>query len=179
MRLLQRRLYNQKGFTLLELLIVLIVTGIMMSVVAYAVLKFRQVIIVGNTAKELSLYLSQARRDAINTVVTPEGHPTTGYYMRISDNNYWFCSCDQALSCTCGTNPVKSKEYTSVEVINCGYSYIKFNYVTGEFVITNNPSDTSGGPASCEITVRIVSALMTTERKVLVDKESRTIKLKL
>lgn len=174
---------SQSAFTLLEMLVVLVITGVMLSIAAYGVLKFRTVMIVSNTAKEIVLQLRQARRYSINNVVTSTGQTPEGYYIYFdgSEMYYW----GECRSGVCShTREIKSAQYTGVRVTHCtvaggpSYSVIKFNAVTGEFVITNNAGDNMPTPGTtCIIEVGGGGGLITTTRRIEVSGASRTIKM--
>ncbi|MFC1780103.1 Tfp pilus assembly protein FimT/FimU [Patescibacteria group bacterium] len=176
---------SQSAYTLLELLVVLSITAIMMSLVAYGVVKFRQVIIASNTTKELTLQLRKARRYAINNVVTSSGISTSGYYIYINNNEYYWGECTE-ISCTHSSDSIKSNEYSGTNVSLCKdsggttYSRVKFDHVTGKFLVykddtdfnNDNPTDIS----SCEIEVEI-PGVVNTKRKIEVSITNRTIKM--
>jgi len=174
---------NKKGFTLLELLIILMITGIMMVIVVGGVMRFRQVIIVSNTAKEIKLKLQEARRNAINSVVTSDGNPTSGYFIKLGSNDYIWGECSQNDGCD-EKDSVKSKEYSGVEVSGCkvggtNYNYVKFANVTGDFIINNNQNSFENSVSTiCTIEVKITEAGMTTTREIEVSASGRTIRIK-
>lgn len=171
---------SQSAFTLLELIVVLVIVGIMLAIAIYGVIKFRQVIVVSNATKELVLQLRKARRYSINNVVTSNGDPTQGYYVYIDSNDYSWGECSAA-GCS-HAHSVKSAQYSGIDVTLCDniYKVLKFNHVTGEFVITETDVtevDPGVSPASCTITVSIPGAVVRTQRTVVVSSEERTVRI--
>jgi prepilin-type N-terminal cleavage/methylation domain-containing protein len=169
---------SQAAFTLLELLVVLAIIASAMGLAIYGVLKFRQVILVSNTTKELVLEMRKARRYAIDNVITSTGAPTEGYYIFIDgDGVYYWGECTED-GCS-HAKRVKSQQYSGIKVSSCGdYSIVKFNCVTGEFVITNNETETTSTPnTTCIIEVGAGGGLVNTKREIEVSGESRTIKI--
>lgn len=188
MNLFDTKKINQEGFTLLELIIILLIIGVMMSIVVTGVMKFRQVIIISNTSKEVVLYLNKARRNSINNVVSKvDGTvgPTSGYFFRIDEETgeYYLGACN--MKGQCSSEKVKSQEYGVVNVSECGgNSVVGFKYVTGELIfqdVTNGDPNFNSASATgiCEITISIDSGFINTERKVVVDAEGRNIRHKL
>lgn len=162
-----------------------------MAIVAYGLLRFRQNLILGNTAKEVMLYLRKARRYSISNVVTTEGNSSSGYYIYIDgDGVYQWGECDESSGCIPGSNyrwSVKSPEYTGVEVSPChtgsaNYSVVKFDNVTGEFRFFTDPTELQNNPLggdkgiTCTIDIEL-SGVITTTRQLEVSGSSRTVKL--
>ena len=183
---MKSKLADSKAYTLLELLVVLVIVGTLLGLGVFAISRFRQVILVSNTAKEIQLNLSQARRYAINNVLTSDGKSPEGYYLEILNNDYSLGSCEvnSAGSTVCSASnkkSVKSDQYNGVEVSipECpGVSIIKFTAVTGEFVFSNNPTISVGSTGVCQIEVKLSGIGGTIKRFVEVDTSSRTIKIK-
>jgi len=183
--------FYQKGYTLLELLVVLSIFGVMFMVVAGGVVQFRQTIIVSNTSKELLLNLRKARRDALGNVITSEGYTPQGYYISLdtsgSEDTYYLGECIEASCNTLTDKPLMSPEFTGVEISPCheganDYKYIKFNHVNGEFIFssTNNVNTLrteSTTIDTCTIDIWIAGTLSTT-RTIEVNGLERTIKMK-
>ncbi|MBN2015741.1 hypothetical protein JW766_02820 [Candidatus Dojkabacteria bacterium] len=180
---------RQSAYTILELLIVLSVVGTMMGIVVYGVVKFRQTVIVSNTAKEIVIQMRKARRYSINNVVTSDGLNPRGYYFYIDNNtNYYFGECDSG-GCT-HEEKVKSVELTGVNVSACkvaggnSYPVIKFNQVTGEFIFvaSSASSDIMGATSpsyneTCIIEVEI-GGTISSLREIEVSGQNRTIRIK-
>lgn len=171
---------SESAFTLLEVLIVLVIVGASLSLAVYGILKFRQVITVSNTTKEIVLELRKARRYAIDNVVTSDKLPTRGYYIRFdNDDNYYWGECSDV---SCSDTLAKSAHYRGVKVSSCGaYSVIKFNYVTGEFVFVSGGDDiqTSTDPSleNCIIEVYIEQSFISTRKTIEVSGVDRTVKI--
>ena len=175
---LERLYASRKGFTLLEIVVVLTIVGLMLAIAVYSIAKFRQVIIVSNTAKDLVLELRKARRYAIDNVVTSRGRTTRGYYIFINNQgDYYWGECD--FECSHPTL-AKSSQYRGIDVTPCGpYPVVKFSHVTGEFILTDSPDDTESTPdVTCIIEVSLTSGgFITTTRRIEVSGESRTVKI--
>lgn len=175
-----------RGYTLIELLIVLAIFGTMLALASYGVIKFRQVLIISNASKEVMINLRKARRYAINNVVTSEGYTPQGYYLDINNDDLLWGECIETSTGVTCSDPysVKSAEFSGVSISGCKnggneYNVIKFNHVTGEFVITADDKlavDPSVSPDSCQIEISI-SGTLTTQRTVTVSSEERTIKI--
>ncbi len=169
------------AYTLLELLIVLSITGLMMSIVVYGVIRFRQTIAVSNATKELVLHIRKARRYAINNVVTSEGYSPTAYYINVSGNDYKWGECSNTGGCS-APKSVKSTQYNGVEVSECksgsnSFSILKFNHVTGEFIISNDKNQIDPTTdITCIIELKIYG-LVNTTREIEVSSSNRTIKI--
>jgi prepilin-type N-terminal cleavage/methylation domain-containing protein len=177
---------SQKGYTLLEIIVVLAIIGASFSLVVYGVIRFRQVILTSNTAKEVALQLRKARRFAINNAVTSDGYPTGGYYIFIDESSgtYEWGECGDS-GCRSSTKVVKSEKYNGVDVSTCqgssgDFSVIKFENVTGEFSFYEdkaellNNNSTEG--VTCTIQVKIPGVLNSV-REVEVSGGSRTIRI--
>lgn len=172
---------ERKGYSLLELLVVLSIVGLMISIVIYGMVKFRQTMIISNATKEIALQLRKARRYAINNVVTEDGYSPSGYYIELGNNDYKWGECD--IQPSCKSKSAMSSQYKGISVTGCiygveEYTVIKFDHVTGEFNFMTNPSEVPplGMPDSCIIEIRI-EGLVNTKREVEVDRESRTVKI--
>lgn len=175
-----KEISSKSAYTLLELLVVLSITGVMMSIVVYGAIKFRQTMTISSTAKEIVLYIRKARRYSINNVLTSDRYSTTGYYVEILNNDYSWGEC-RSLGCSV-TNSVKSAQFDGVDVSGCEsgsdlYTTLKFNHVTGEFVITNDKDQTDPTPeVTCIIRITIPGAVSTT-REIEISGSNRTIKI--
>ncbi|MDD3647998.1 MAG: prepilin-type N-terminal cleavage/methylation domain-containing protein [Candidatus Dojkabacteria bacterium] len=168
--------YDARGFTLVELLVVMAIVAFMTILIINAVTKFKQVILVTSTAKEIVVYLREARRNAINNVVTSNNTTPQAYYIKFGGNEYNWGECDSSFGCS-ESPSIKSKQYGNVDVTTCGgNSIIKFEHVTGKMVINSNPL-LSTSASDCEITVSISTPLISSSRKIKVDAEERTIKM--
>ena len=178
---LKKELSDNKGISLLQIIIVLAIIGFLLIIVMQGVTKIRQIILTSNAAKEVATYLKEARRRSINNVVTSNNAPTYGYYIELDDPNdrYLWGECDNVTPGECSASDIKSNQYSRVQVSNCGsYDTIKFKRVTGEFVInTGNPSSDVESNVTCTITLQIQGSLMTTRKQIEVNAEDRTIKI--
>lgn len=176
---------NERAFTLLEILVVLMILGLMMGIATTGIVKFRQVIVSTSTAKELLLELRRARRHAINNVVTSDGYTPSGYYIAIEGNDYVWGECREGGGCS-EVGSVKSPEFEGVEVSVCqgssdDYEAVKFDSVTGTFYLFQsssgiNDNSTATTTDTCEITVSI-KGVVSTEREIEVSAGNRTMKL--
>jgi prepilin-type N-terminal cleavage/methylation domain-containing protein len=174
---------STRGYTLIEILIVLAITGMMMTIVVYSIIKFRQSIIVSNTAKELTLQLRQARRAAIDNVITSTGYSPSGYYIYIDSNGeYWWGECGQGSGCHT-VKSVQSAEYrnaVTIDSASCSSKDVfKFLNVTGDFIITSSghEGDTTSSVTSCTLTVKSGSGAVSTQRNIIINADERTIKI--
>ncbi|MFH1543528.1 MAG: prepilin-type N-terminal cleavage/methylation domain-containing protein [Patescibacteria group bacterium] len=173
--------YNARGFTLIELLVVMAIVAFMTVLILNAVTKFKQVILVTNTAKEIVVYLREARRDAINNVVTSTNETPLGYYIYFDGTEkYYWGEC--AVSICHAPNLIKSGQYGNVDVSPCtrlGVTYfvVKFNHVTGEMVLTNDPYTSTPSSDYCDIEVSISTSLISSTKKIRVHAGERTIKM--
>jgi prepilin-type N-terminal cleavage/methylation domain-containing protein len=174
----------QNAYTLLEILIVLTIVGTTMSIVAYGVMKFRQTLLISNTAKEIILQLRKARRYAINNAATSDGRPSSGYYIYFANNDYIWGECyEDGVNIFCNdVGSVKSKEYSGIDVYvdaSCGSTNVfKFNSVTGEFVFTDSSNKIlrDSTTNSCKVIVSLGNVLKS-RREIEISGESRTIKM--
>ncbi len=174
------KFFKTKGYSLLELLVVLSIVGLMITIVIYGMVKFRQVMIISNATKEIALQLRKARRYAINNVVTKDGYSTSGYYIEFGNDDYRWGECDTYGHCS--SESVMSSQYRGISVTGCKsgteeYAVVMFDHVTGEFNFMINPniSDPSM-PNTCTIEVSF-EGVVDTIREIEVDRESRTVKI--
>jgi prepilin-type N-terminal cleavage/methylation domain-containing protein len=178
---LSKTIKKESAFTLLEVLVVLVITSAMMGFASYGVIKFRQTIIVSGAAKEIVLKLRQARRYSINNVATSSGYSTEGYYIELGSNDYKWGECYRDISgLQCSSSSVKSSEYTGVVVSKCKednmMKFIKFNKVTGEFTISNDIYSPASMLDTCTIEVSL-EGLVGSTREIVINREERTIKM--
>jgi len=178
---------SESGFTLVELLVVLSIISVLFAITVYSILKFKQIITVNNVSKELVLYLRDARRNAIDNVVTTNRTSPVGYYIHFTDTAEFpkgdmrWGECDSS-----GCSDVKSLKaamYKGVTIDpTCAGEYIYFKSVTGEIVITNDLGNI-GTPQepdipTCSIDVNQEGAVETL-KVVEVNTAERTIKIKI
>lgn len=198
---INQKLKDAHAFSLLEILVVLTITGTMMSIVSYGVIKFRQVITASNAAKEYVLYLRKARRYAINNVVTSDGYAPQGYIIRQTSGDTGFewgeVGKSGASLFLAGPTSVRSDQYQGVTFKECisgstKYRSIKFMAVTGEFVFVKSGAGEAAlinaGPGysspdvkmdvTCTIEVYIENSFIQTKRVIEVNGTARTIKIK-
>lgn len=175
------RFLKKRGYSLLELLVVLSIVGLMITIVIYGMVKFRQTMIISNATKEIALQLRKARRYAINNVVTKDGYSASGYYIEFRNDDYRWGECNTHSSCS--SESIMSSQYKGISVTGCKsgteeYTVVKFDHVTGEFNFMNNPGEVplAGIPDSCIIEVSF-EGLVDTTRQIEVDRESRTVKI--
>lgn len=172
---------SEYGYTLLEILLVLFIVGTAFALGAYAVIKFKQVIEVSNAAKELALKLQEARRFALDSVITADKETAGAYYIEIgTDNEYYWGECNEEMSCA--VNPptsIKSAQYKEIIVnSDCAgstISQIRFLAGTGEFVF-NDSSGNDIAANECIIEL-VIPGGINTRRKVHVNSIERTIKI--
>jgi prepilin-type N-terminal cleavage/methylation domain-containing protein len=169
------------GYTLIEILFVLFIIGVTLTLGAFAVIKFKQVIEVSNAAKELVLKLQEARRFALDSVITTTKETAGAYYIEIgTDNEYYWGECSEGMYCA--VNPstsIKSAQYKEIIITSdCAGSTVSqviFLAGTGEFVF----KDSSGNDIVANecIIEFIIPGGINTRRKINVNSMERTIKI--
>ncbi len=178
---MSKRHFNQKGFTLVELVISLSIFIVTFSLAVYGVVSFKQSIEVTNAAKEMMLNIRKARRFALDGVVTQEGTASSYYiYIDSEEDNYSWGECKENGGCAL-KNTLKSNQYRKVSISNCidssgsSYNKIEFLAITGKFVISGPGGNKENG--FCDIELKNSTGFISTTRKVRVDLSGRTIRL--